>query len=873
MRPIKKALIDFSIAHTHFIVFCVTLCTVACAAFFPSMVIDTDPENMLEQTEPARVFHNQSKEDFALSEIIVVGVTDSDNPNGVFTPQTLQHVYALTEYAKSLRWEQSNGEFSGVIEAEIVAPSSVDHMTQDGPGRISFEWLMHKPPQTMAEALAVRDKALSNPILKGQLVSEDGKALGIYLPLTDKLQSYRVYSALSEKIESFGGSAKFHIAGLPVAEGAIGVEMFKQMTLAAPLTMLVMILLLRLFFKKWALVVLPMIVATVSVVCALGLMIGLGYSVHILSSMLPIFLMPIAICDSVHVLSDFFECYTPQKGRKETIREVMSKLYAPIMYTSLTTAAGFLSLVMTTIPPARLFGIFVAFGILVAWATTVFLIPAYVMMLPEKTFVGFGNAARARRTLSAKILRQVGMLTYARSKFVLTGLILVLAVAVWGVSQININDNYAKRFSTSHPIRQADIALNKHFGGLYTAYLIVDGKQDDKITAEDIQTLKLALREFEDQQNHSELQKYTDEVAAILDRASGSNLSVEQVLDQAATRLRVFEPVATDTEFDVLQDLIGFIGLEKERLRLFKRPEVLNYIAGLQAYLQASGIIGKSTSVVDVVKKVNQELMGGDPNDFRIPDRLESIGECLLQYQQSHRPNDLWHMVTPDFKRANIWMQFKTGDSTQTEKAVHAVNAYMAEHKPPVELHVNWSGLHYVNLVFQDKMFDEMLGSFGVSFVIVFCMIAILFRSFVWAIACVVPLSLTIAAIYGMTGLVGKDYDMPVGVVSVVALGIAVDFAIHFMERGRKMVRQTGSWRRALSGVFGEPALAIIRNVLIVAFGFLPLFVADLVPYKTTSIMLFSILTFSGVMTLLCLPALLERFEVVFLDKKSSRRR
>lgn len=57
--------------------------------------------------------------------------------------------------------------------------------------------------------------------------------------------------------------------------------------------------------------------------------------------------------------------------------------------------------------------------------------------------------------------------------------------------------------------------------------------------------------------------------------------------------------------------------------------------------------------------------------------------------------------------------------------------------------------------------------------------------------------------------------------------------------------------------VFGEPALAITRNVLIVALGFLPLMVAQLVPYKTTAVLLFGILAFSGVMTLVGLPAVL----------------
>lgn len=58
------------------------------------------------------------------------------------------------------------------------------------------------------------------------------------------------------------------------------------------------------------------------------------------------------------------------------------------------------------------------------------------------------------------------------------------------------------------------------------------------------------------------------------------------------------------------------------------------------------------------------------------------------------------------------------------------------------------------------------------------------------------PLTLTIGAIYGVTGLVGKDYDMPVAVLSAISLGIAVDFAIHFLERARQLQRETGSWER-----------------------------------------------------------------------------
>jgi len=116
----------------------------------------------------------------------------------------------------------------------------------------------------------------------------------------------------------------------------------------------------------------------------------------------------------------------------------------------------------------------------------------------------------------------------------------------------------------------------------------------------------------------------------------------------------------------------------------------------------------------------------------------------------------------------------------------------------------------------------------------------------------------TIAAIYGVIGIVGKDYDMPVAVLSSLTLGLAVDFAIHFLARGRQMQPAHGSWRETIPAVFGEPARAIARNIVIIAAGFLPLLLAPLVPYKTVGVLMATILLVSGVATLLLLPALMR---------------
>ena len=107
----------------------------------------------------------------------------------------------------------------------------------------------------------------------------------------------------------------------------------------------------------------------------------------------------------------------------------------------------------------------------------------------------------------------------------------------------------------------------------------------------------------------------------------------------------------------------------------------------------------------------------------------------------------------------------------------------------------------------------------------------------------------------------GKDYDMPIAVLSSLALGLAVDFAIHFLARARETVQKNGSWKDSVGPMFDEPARAITRNIIVIAVGFTPLLAAPLVPYKTVGAFLATILTVAGVATLLILPALIRLLE------------
>jgi predicted RND superfamily exporter protein len=864
----EQKITSYSLQHYKTVTVVMTVFALVLGALIPLIKVDTDPENMLSPNEPVRVFHNQTKKRFALSDIVVVGIVNNKDPNGVFNPASLARIYELTEFAKTLRWpsKEDPNKQTGVIEVDLLAPSTVDHIGQGGPGVVTFEWLMKKPPATKAEALQIRDRAMSNPMLKGTLISEDGRAICLYVPLTSKDLSHKVYTALMKKTATFEkGDEEYHITGLPVAEDTFGYEMFVQMAISAPLAMLVIFILMLLFFRKLVLVISPMIIAMVSVISTMGLLIGLGYPVHIMSSMIPIFLMPIAVVDSVHILSEFFDLYTKEKGRRKTAMEVMGDLFTPMLYTSLTSAAGFASLALTPIPPVQVFGIFVAIGIMIAWVFTVTFVPAYIMMIRESSLENFGAATMhvEKESPLARLLRAGGRLTYRQAKPILVVALIVTAVAVYGITRIQINDNPVKWFSKSHPIRRADIELNKHFGGTYMAYLVLDPNQTKAIPTDYIDDLRkrfsaklLGLKdEFPDAAN------IIPDVETELLQQAGQAQSKDELLDKLSQFAQKKRDAAKEKDADLWYEVTDFFELEKENVKIFKRPEVLRYMAALQEHLKKTGLVGKSNSVADVVKKVHQELIDGKPENYKIPDTSAAVAQCLLQFQSSHNPDDLWHLITGDFMHANIWMQLPSGDNKDMQKVVKAVHEFFRKNPPPVPLTYRWAGLTYINMVWQDKMVWGMLQSFMGSFIIVFIMMAILFRSVLWGLVCMVPLTVTIAAIYGIIGLMGKDYDLPGAVLSALSLGMAVDFAIHFLERARVAYAKAGSWQKASAEMFGEPARAISRNVIVIAIGFLPLLAAPLVPYRTVGIFVCAILAVSGIVTLLILPAIVRVLE------------
>ena len=835
--------------------------------FLQGLKIDTDPENMLSPDEPVRVYHNDMKAAFNLNDFVVVGIVEPDHPEGVFNVDTLADIHDLTAFAKTLRWEE-DGKTRGVVAADIIAPSTVDNIEQAGLGSVSFSYLMPAPPETAEEAIAVREKAQNIPTLNGTLVSDDGKAIALYLPVTAKDVSYKVAASLRDRIATYNGDAQYHITGLPVAQDQFGVEMFKQMAISAPAAMVLIYFLMWLFFRKAQLIIAPMLVAMVAVIGAMGALIATGNTVHIMSSMIPIFVMPIAVLDAVHILSDYYDVYPEHNDRRKALKHTMKELWWPMVVTTATTTAGFASLALTPIPPVQVFGIFVALGVVLAWLATVTMIPAYIMLMPEKSFENFGLKGAVEgpddKSILSSFLRMLGRFSFRSARLVILLFLIGFAVAGYGISRIQINDNPVKWFSLDHEIRKADIALNERFAGTYMAYLTLT----PTVPEETVEIMAERLDEKLSALGTGPAIEAEDRLQTAMQEGASREEIVSSLFEWAETTRDGTEDDDMWVEWDDVVVAIDSVRLPEE---VFKRPDVLAFVENLQEYLLESGYVGKTNAVPDVVKTVRRELLGGDQTEYIIPDSVAGVAQTLVTFENSHRPGDLYKMVTPDYRTLNIWVQLKSGDNKDMNAVVALAGDYMAEHGAEIGLEHRWFGLTYINTVWQAKMVAGMLKSFLGSFIIVLIIMTIMFRSPLWGLISMAPLTVTIAMIYGAIGLIGKDYDMPIAVLSSLSLGLAIDYAIHFNARAKEAFSRYGEWKPTLDYMFGEPARAILRNVIVIGAGFLPLLLAPLVPYKTVGVFISAILVLAGVSTLILLPAIITLLQSFLFPKRERK--
>jgi len=772
----KFSLVEFSVNHPKLIVFLSIILTLAFATQFPKMKTDTNPKNMLPATSDVRVWNDEVEKTFSLYEdMIALGIV---NEKGILNKDTLGKIRRITDEILKLK---------GVAARDVNSFPTITNVTAET-GILRVAPLMTEVPKTDEEINALRKMLFENPLFINRIISKDGKTTAIYVPLDKGANGKEIADKIREMVKKEGGPEKYHIAGDPVARDTFGADMFKLMGIFSPIAGMIMFIAIYLMFRNLSLSISMMMVAMISIIWSMGLLIGFGFPIHIMSSMSPVFLMAIAT-DSIHIFNEFYFRYRERKDKKVAILETMHAVGRPVRYTALATAAGFAVLMFMQIIPVKVFGGLLAFGTIVLRLLSFSFIPAILTFIKEEKI----ERASAREDIglnrSARFLRSLAGFGAHRPKAtVFVGLMLFL-VAVFGITKINVNNNMVEWFKENSEIRVADRVMNNTLGGTSLGYVIAISKEENFI----------------------------------------------------------------------------------------KTPEAMRYIEGLQKHLEKLPVVGKTTSVADYVKRINRVLHDDDPKYDVVPETKEAIGQYLFMFSMSAKPSDLDNVVDYPFQRANIWVQLKTWDAQAMRDVINAVDEYKKAHPIPMEFKP--AGIAFFNLVWNDAVLWDMLRGFIIAMIVVFVILVFNFRSIKWAIVGYIPLLFTILLIYGVVGFIGKDFDMPISVLSCLSLGMAVDFAIHFIGRFKQrlaesqksevrsqklkteaeelVTRHPSLVTDALLWTAARPGKGVMRNAVLFASAFSVMMFAPLTPYITVGAFIVSMMLLSSILTIIYLPALI----------------
>jgi predicted RND superfamily exporter protein/outer membrane lipoprotein-sorting protein len=749
-------LVEFSVDHPRLIVALAITVTLLFMTQFPKMRTDTNPKNMLPATSDVRVWNDNVEKTFGLYEdMIVVGIV---NEKGVLNPATLGKVQRISDEILKIK---------GVAARDVSSFTTIDNVSVEN-GILKVAPLMTAAPQDVKGVEALRKMLYENPLFINRLISKDGKTTAIYVPLEKGANGKEIADKIREIVKKEKGDERYYIAGDPVARDTFGAEMFKLMAVFAPIAGMVMLIVRYLMFRDLFLSITLMMDAMISIVWSMGLLIGLGFPIHIMSSMAPVFLMAIAT-DSMHIFNEFYFRYRETKNKKRAIIETMQAVSRPVRNTALATAAGFGVLLFMNIIPVKVFGGLVAFGTIVLRVLSFSFIPAMFTFVSDEKIAKIASREDVEHGRTARFLKKLAGLGADHAKSVTAVGLFLVVIAIAGIAHTVVNNNLVEWFKKDSDVRTADRVMNSALGGTSLGYVVAIAPHDDYI----------------------------------------------------------------------------------------KTPEAMRYIEGLQRHLEKLPVVGKTTSVVDYVKRINRVLHDDNPRYDAVPDSKETIGQYLFLFSMSAKPSDLDNVVDYPFRRANIWAQLKTWDARAMQDVISAVEDYKKTNPTPMDMKP--AGIAYFNLVWNHEVLWDMVKGFIMALIVVFCILALDFRSFKWAIVGYTPLLFTILLIYGVVGYTGKDFDMPISVLSCLSLGMAVDFAIHFVSRLRQRLADAPgeSLHDACCWTAARPGKGIVRNAVLFAASFAVMIFAPLTPYITVGAFIVSMMLLSALMTILYMPALI----------------
>jgi uncharacterized protein len=295
-----------------------------------------------------------------------------------------------------------------------------------------------------------------------------------------------------------------------------------------------------------------------------------------------------------------------------------------------------------------------------------------------------------------------------------------------------------------------------------------------------------------------------------------------------------------------------------------KDPQVMRGIAALQDFLAQQPHVGKTQSLVDLVKRMNQAMHADAASAFAVPESRELVTQYLFLYSLSGEPQDFDSFVDNDYRQATVWA-FLDSDSSAYADALYQRARPVIEKNFPPGVTVRMGGSLPQNIALNEVVTQDKFRNMAQMSVIVFVLSAIALRSFVAGLFVVLPLLGVMLANFGIMGWAGIPIDISSSTSAAMAIGVGADYEIYLLYRFREELHRTGSVERATVESLLTSGKAIVFVALSVIGGYSILQISDFSFYSTLSTLVIVTMCISALFALFLLRALMIVFRPRFV--------
>ena len=342
--------------------------------------------------------------------------------------------------------------------------------------------LYRELPPSPEDNKAIRDYVTKSPLYVRRLVSADGRYTAIlaemrtpatFASIGEQSHAVEVVSQTLAKMPPPSG-VRATVSGAPLIETETTHSLVSDQMTLIPGVMTVIVLALIWTFRSAHGVLLSLAAVNVALIWMFGVYSLFGRPIDILASVTPTALLVYGVVDPIFVLTRFLQKLEIGRSKDDAIVQAFDELAMPCFLTSVTTAVGFGTFAFAVAPTVRFYGITIGTGVLLAWVTTVTVLPLLLSVapLPKRRY----SALTSTRGVEALVESMWKRLNAHPQAIAIAGVLLLVGGVALGSKQ-HLSNGYVSGLPRG-PAREAIHLLEEKLSGVIRLIVYLEGEPD-----------------------------------------------------------------------------------------------------------------------------------------------------------------------------------------------------------------------------------------------------------------------------------------------------------------------------------------------------------------------------------------------------------